>query len=272
MDVVAGLSDEEITREAVKIVEAAKERGVILRILGAIAIRLHSRGYEEFHKQLGRLGDAEKSFTDIDLIGYSSQHGDIRKLMEKELSFYISRQFLLMHGKDRLIYYHPQNLYHVDIFFDKLAFSHDVPFGKKGKGRLELDYPTITVTDLLLEKLQIHEINEKDIKDIIVLLKAHELGHSDEDQVNLDYLAQLLGDDWGFWKDATDNLKKTLAFAEKYREASLISGEDYRDIEEKVEKILEVLESCPKSKRWRKGEKQAAKKKKYWRDVEELYR
>jgi len=39
---VAVLSDEEMVREAVRIVEAARERGVILRILGAIAIRLHS--------------------------------------------------------------------------------------------------------------------------------------------------------------------------------------------------------------------------------------
>jgi len=269
--VIVGLSDKEMMKEAVRIVKAAQEKGVILRILGAIAIRLHSLGYEEFHRKLGRLSNVEKSFTDIDLVGYSSQHGKIRRLMEKDLSFYISRQLLLLHGKDRLIYHHPQKLYHVDVFFDKLAFSHDVPFGKMGKGRLELDYPTITVTDLLLEKLQIHEINEKDIKDIIVLLKAHELGHNEEDQVNLDYIAELLGDDWGFWKDAVDNLKKTLTFAEKYRERSLISNQDLGEICEKVSKLLEVLENCPKTKRWQKGAKRGAKKK-YWRDVEELYR
>ena len=53
---VAALTDEEIIEEAVKIVDAARERGVVLRILGAIAIRIHSRGLEEFHKRLGRLG------------------------------------------------------------------------------------------------------------------------------------------------------------------------------------------------------------------------
>lgn len=259
-------------REAIRIVEAAQKHGIILRILGAIGIRLHSPSSRELHMRLGRLGDASKSFTDIDLVGYSSQYGEIRKLMERELSFKISPQFLLLHGRERLLYYHPENLYHVDIFFDKLTFSHDIPFGKRGGGRLELDYPTITVTDLLLEKLQIHEINEKDIKDIIVLLKSHQLGHGDDDQINLSYLSKLLGDDWGFWRDATDNLKKTLSLAKAYSESGLISQEDYRDVEEKIARIIEVLENCPKTKRWYNGAKQAEKKKKYWRDVEELYR
>jgi len=39
----------------------------------------------------------------------------------------------------------------VDVFFDKLLVAnHPIDF----KGRLELDYPTITVTDMLLEKFR----------------------------------------------------------------------------------------------------------------------
>jgi len=268
---VAGLSDEAIIEEAVKIVETAQSKGVILRILGAIAIRIHSRGFEELHRKLNRLGDERKSFTDIDLIGYSSQWGDIRKIMEKDLSFKISRQFLLLHGKNRLIYYHPEDLYHVDIFFDKLAFSHDIDFGKKGKGRLELDYPTITVTDLLLEKLQIHDINEKDIKDVIVLLKAHDLGRGEGNTINMEHLSRILGDDWGFWMDVRENLMKTLKFAQKYRDESILSPGDYVEIENKINGLIELLDTCPKTKKWQKRAKQGAKKK-YWRDVEELYR
>jgi hypothetical protein len=65
---------------------------------------------EELYKRLRRL-NSDRSFTDIDLVGYSNQRAEIRQLMEKRLSFNISRQFLLLHGKDRLLYYHPQNLY-----------------------------------------------------------------------------------------------------------------------------------------------------------------
>jgi hypothetical protein len=265
------LSDEELISEALKIVNAAEKKGIILRILGALAIRIHTKGLEELHKRLRRLGDANSSFTDIDLIGYSSQRADIRQLMEKDLSFKISRQFLLLYGRDRLIYYHPQDLYYVDIFFDQLYFSHTLHFGKKGKGRLELDNPTITVTDLLLEKLQIHQINEKDIKDIIVLLRGHDFGNNDMDTINLQYMSTILGDDWGFWMDAVENLKKTIKYAEKYFLQSLITKEDLDDVVGKCSRLLDFLERCPKTKNWEKRARIGVKEK-YWRDVEELYR
>ncbi len=266
------LTDEEIISEAIKIVNEAEKKGLTLRILGALAIRIHSRDSEYLHKKLGRLGEyTYSSFTDIDLIGYSSQRAGIRELMEKGLSFNISRQFLLLYGKDRLVYYHPDNLYHVDIFFDKLSFSHVIPFGKKGNGRLELDNPTITPSDLLLEKLQIHQINEKDIKDIIVLLRSHEVEENEGDRISLHHVSSLLSDDWGFWMDATENLKKTMKYAEKYFEQSLISKEDLTDILEKCSKILDYLERCPKTKNWEKRAKKGVKEK-YWKDVEELYR
>jgi len=85
------LSDEEIISEALRIVEFAEKKGVILRILGALAIRIHSRGLEELHKRLRRVGDIDSSFTDIDLVGCSSQRAGIRHLMEKDLSFKIPR-------------------------------------------------------------------------------------------------------------------------------------------------------------------------------------
>lgn len=266
------LTDEEIISEAIKIVKEAEKKGIILRILGALAIRIHSEKLEELHKKLSRLGDnTGRSFTDIDLAGYSSQRAGIRDLMEKELSFNFSRQFLLLYGKERLVYYHPSNLYHVDIFFDKLSFSHAISFGKKGSGRLELDNPTLTPTDLLLEKLQIHQINEKDIKDIIILIRGHDLGDDDNNKINLQYVSRILGDDWGFWMDATENLKKTMLFAKKYFEESLINREDLGDVLEKCSKIINFLEHCPKTKNWEKRAKKGIKEK-YWQDVEELYR
>ncbi len=267
------LSDSEVIEEAIKLVEEANKRGVVLRILGALAVRIHSDEYMDLHMRLKRLGEAEASFTDIDLIGYSSQRGSIRKFFEQDLGFLVNRQFLMMFGKERLIYRHSDGLYYVDIFLDRLRFSHDVLFGSKpGKGRLELDYPTISLTDLVLEKLQIHEINEKDIKDLIVLFRGHDFAYNDErESINIVYISKILCDDWGFWYDATNNLRKVLSFAEKYFSQNLISQSDLVDVRKKVKELLEYIDKSPKSKKWLKRAKIGVNKK-WWRDVEELWR
>ncbi|MCU0852943.1 MAG: hypothetical protein MUC90_06825 [Thermoplasmata archaeon] len=58
----------------------------------------------------------------------------------------------------------------VEIFYDELAMNHTVPY----KGRLEMDSPTTPAGELMLQKLQVVKINEKDIKDLIVLIRAHD--------------------------------------------------------------------------------------------------
>jgi len=266
------LDDDALTNEAVAIVEKARSEGIVLRILGAVAVRLHSEGYSSTHRELDRLGQTGVSFTDLDLIGYSSQKGRIRKLMEELLGFTISRQFLLLYGSERLLYRHAAGLYTIDIFLDKLTFSHDIFFGNSPNGgRLELDYPTIPLSDLLLEKLQIHEINEKDIKDLVVLLLAHEHGLGNREAFDIDYLPAVLGNDWGFWQDAKTNLKKVLACASTYHAMGLLSYQFLQEIQRKAGVLMNSLENCPKTENWKKRAK-AGVTKKFWRDVEEVYR
>ncbi|MEM2122479.1 MAG: hypothetical protein QXE79_02470, partial [Candidatus Bathyarchaeia archaeon] len=215
----------------------------------------------------------DKSFTDIDLIAYGKERHKVRALMEDDLGFHISPQMLLMHGRERLIYSHPQGLYHVDVFFDKLKFSHEIDFGDNPrKGRLSLDYPTIPLAELLLEKLQIHNIAEKDIKDILVLLRAHRLAEKDEDEaLNVRRISQILADDWGFWYDAVQNLRKVKEFMEKYLEEGLISEEDIRDVSFKVDELLHHIDAEPKTANWMKRMREGLDKK-WWRDVEEVSR
>lgn len=266
------LDDNRIAEDASSIVEIAQRKGIILRILGALAVRLHSGEYASLHRKLDRLGHVDSSFTDVDLAGYSSQRADIRRLLEDELGFAISRQFLLLYGKERLLYQQPERPWRLEVFLNKLSFSHDVFFGDRpGTGRLELDYPTISLTDLLLEKLQIHEINEKDIKDLIVILRAHEMGRGGRESVDVHYLSRVLGDDWGFWYDACANLRRVISIGTTYVEQGILSREDMDDVERKVGTLLGELESCPKTDTWIKRANQGTSKK-FWRDVEELQR
>ncbi len=265
--------DEVFINDAYRIVNEAQKKGIIIRVIGAVAIRIHSKDFEELHKRLGRLGEGKQNFSDIDFVGYSKQKKLIEKFFEKDIGFIPDKRINILFGHKRLIFYHPKNWYHSDIFFDALEFSHDIFFGKApGKGRLELDSPTIPLSDLVLEKLQIHEINEKDIKDLIVLFRAHDIGETDEQEViNARYIAKILADDWGFWYDATANLKKVKLFAKKYLENNKMDQEDYDDVVKKIDLLLDYIDKEPKTKRWKKRAKIGTKKI-WWRPVEEVIR
>ena len=104
----------------------------------------------------------------------------------------------------RLIFNNPTNHIHVDVFMDKLDFCHPIPW----KGRLEVDNPTIPLAELLLEKMQIVKINEKDIIDTIMLLLEHEICADDEDHINSQHVAKLCAGEWGLWRTTTMNLEK----------------------------------------------------------------
>ncbi len=276
----ATLDDDEMFKHALDIIEAAEKQGVYLRLLGAMAIRMHIQDTEfmDLYDKLSRLGlDADKKFTDIDVVAYKKQLKSLRKVLENDLGFIVDRMMLqYLRDRGRLIYYEKNNAYHVDVFFDKLEFSHKVHFGKDPEmGRLHLDSPTIPLADIVLQKTQIHRINEKDIKDLIILLRAHDLIETDNTDetnlINIKYIAEVLANDWGFWKDATENLDKVKKFSERYWKEELISQEDMTDVLNKVNTILEIIKNEPKTKNWQKRAKKGENKQ-WWKDVEEVER
>jgi hypothetical protein len=156
-------------------------------------------------------------------------------------------------GQKRHKFFEPNNKSVIDVFYDELFFSHIISFGEKpGQGRLDLDYPTITLTDLLLEKTQIHEITEKDIKDIIVMVRAHELSEVQEkEKIDAKYVSQVLSNDWGFYYDVTENLKKVLTFADEYHSQSRIATEDLIVVKDRLGKLQKYIEDEPKTTKWK---------------------
>lgn len=266
------LTDDFFLAEVKKIMNVARKNNVVIRLIGALAIKLHSIECGDLFKRLGRLGEGKPNFSDIDFIGYSKQRMMIMKLFTG-LGYFPDRYIVAFFGSKRLLYYHPQKYYHIDIFLDKLEFSHEVSFvNELGKGRLEIHDLTISLSDLVLEKLQIHQITEKDIKDLIILFQTHKLGGTDEAEIiNAKYIAKVLATDWGFWYDATENLKKVVYFAERYHRDRLIDEETLHGVNVKVSRLLEIINDEPKTKEWHKRARNGTNKK-WYKDVEELVR
>lgn len=264
--------DQRIIDDAIKIANAAQSRSLVLRIIGALAVRIHSTNSADLFMRLGRLGNTGRFFSDADFVVYSKQRGKLRGLFEDEFRFRIEG-YSMLQAKDRMIYSHPDGIYKVDVFLDRLAFSHEICFGSDpGKGRLDLDFPTISLADLLLEKLQIHQITEKDVKDMIVLLHEHRMGsEQDRETIDAKHIALTLANDWGFWYDASMNLDKVLTLAADYQAEKLISREVLIGIQDKIAELKRHLDEEPKSPSWLSRAKIGTQKQ-WWKDVEERSR
>ncbi|MCI4436828.1 MAG: hypothetical protein JHC33_08490 [Ignisphaera sp.] len=125
----------------------------------------------------------------------------------------------------------------------------------------------------MLEKLQIHQINFKDLVDIIVLLYGHDLcGDAvHKECVDAKYIAKILADDWGFWYDATQNLGKVKNLLEKLVAEGKIGQDIKAVIEDRINRLHKIVDEEPKTKNWLKRAKIGTSKP-WYREVEELVR
>jgi len=232
-----------------EILKVAKKYGIEMRLMGAAAVKLHCPEFLYIHDRM------ERKLSDLDFMSLSKYRKAMKTLF-KELNYAIDQSLLYLTGGKRYIFYDSVEGIHVDVFFDRLEMCHTVDFGK----RLMLDYPTIPLADILLEKMQIVELNEKDIIDTVVLLREHEIGETDKETVNAGYIANLLSGDWGFYYTVVTNLNKVKNRLSKH---GALTDVDRLNIEKKINKALEIIENKPKSLKWKLRAKVGTKQKWY---------
>ena len=203
--------------------------------MGGVAIKIHSEKRSDLLDRLGRMPG------DLDFMGLKRQSSSVKETM-KTLGYEPNYSINAFHGYKRQIWYSKVN--QIDILFDIFEMNHVIDL----KDRLNLDRPTISVSDLFLQKIQIVEMNEKDAKDLFALLAEHDLGSDDLDKINIDYLSKVLSEDWGFWYTTTLNLEKIKALARNYPQ---LREEEKNSISSKIENISERIKKTQKSVKWK---------------------
>jgi hypothetical protein len=252
-----GSARPDFLEEAHRILDAAKSERVLLRLLGALAFHIHCPKFSYMQEMLGR------TFTDIDFASYRQESSRINQLFA-DLGYQYDARVRALFGS-RLVFDDMSGTNrHCDVFLDKLEFCHDVIF----QDRLEVDDPTIPLAELLLEKMQIVKLNEKDAIDSIMLLREHEIGVSDHDMINADHLAHLMARDWGLWKTFTMNLENVRRTAQTHEK---LSKEDRSDVDSKLTALRERIDAEPKTRGW-KIRAQIGEKRKWYKDVDEFLR
>jgi hypothetical protein len=251
---------EDFYEERTRILNAlaqADNKHVVMRLIGALAFRTHCPQYGYIQDKLGR------KFTDFDFASYPKFVKDIRRVLS-ELGYEEDKQVTQLFGDRRMLFHDPAFGRHIDVFFNTLDFCHVVNF----VGRLEAEEFTLPLAELLLEKMQIVQINEKDLIDSIMLLREHPIGDQDHETVNAVVIARILGNDWGFWRTVTGNLKILDETLDHY---DGLTQEDRQVVRGRIKELEARIESQPKSLIWKTRAK-IGERVKWYKDVEELQR
>jgi hypothetical protein len=225
----------DIRDEAESIGAEVAAAGLGARLLGGVAIWLRCPSV--------RSGPFARDYADMDFAVSKQASQPFRAILERR-GYLPDKFFNGLHGATRLYYQAPDGQWSVDIVIDELTMSHRLDL----RGQLDGPGPTLGLGDLLLTKLQVWEINHKDLGDSLCLLADHGVAASPAggEGISLARITQVLGTDWGFCHTVERNLGKV---GELWATEPLPGAG--HDVAAQLQAIQVAIEAAPKSRSWR---------------------
>jgi hypothetical protein len=224
--------NENLKEQALKIIDASEKKGIPLRLLGGMAVYLTSPCTQQ--------ALYSREIADLDFVVTKKKAYPLEKLLAT-LGFEGDREFNSIHGESRLLFY--SELGDLDIFVGDFAQCHKMALEKL----LSSTRLTIPLANLLLTKLQVVQINQKDILDILALLHDHDLIPEGDpnDVINLAEFNAILADDWGWYTTCTDSLEKVQQYVGKN-----FKDPDQKLLNDKIDLLRSSAANAKKSLKW----------------------
>ena len=235
--------------EALRVVEVASDAGLLVRLMGGMAIRAHAPDWT---------ARTRRTEVDLDFVTTSRDRAAFFALLETQ-GYSPDRQHNALFGRKQGYFMDMPRKRPVDVLVDSLEMCHRLEFGH----RLGLSTPTLPLADLLLTKLQVVKINRKDVLDALVLLAEHPLGPNDGaadsrhglGTISIPRIVEITANDWGWWRTVTGNLDKLGQFlGTELKDDDLDVGGGRPvlfDPSDQADTLREAIEAAPKSARWR---------------------
>jgi len=217
---------DDVRAEGVRLAEAAAAADVPLRLMGGVAVWARCPS--------ARLDSLARVPGDVDFVGLSRPRGLVRDFLEAQ-GYEPDRLFNALHGAQRLNFADTVRDRPIDVVLDRFSMCHAIEL----RERLVLEPVTIPATDLLLTKLQIVELNDKDQRDLVALLADVE--------PDLPYLTALLGADWGFEHTVRRTVARVLSDLARFPLPAEVDGR----VRAHVAELLAALDEGPKTVGWR---------------------
>jgi len=223
-----------------KLARGAAESGLGLKLLGGLAVRVICPD----------LPPRQRAGQDIDFACVSKGRKQVAAYLERS-GCIPDRRFNNLNG-DRQMYFNAPSGRPIDVMVDRLSMCHVLDF-RPSFTALPI---TLDAIDILLSKLQIVELNEKDVWDALQLLAGvpvqgypHRSIASAGPVLDTDRFTRLLAADWGWWRTVTANLEKLPSFAAS-KPALLPPGSPYDPLDQAAA-LLNLAQSVPKSMKWK---------------------
>jgi hypothetical protein len=217
--------------EAGRVADAARKAGVHAKLLGGAGINLHSPSAQR--------PPLKRKYGDLD---YAIPKNDRKAALDlfPKLGYEANERFNLMQGDRRLYFYDGNNGKQVDVFIDVIRMSHVIDL----RGRLAHMGPCASPSDLLLSKLQIYEVNKKDLVDVTALVLDHPVKANDDEGIDATYIARLAAEDWGLYRTLQINIGKLRHSLEELDvDRSTVSG--------RLDEVWNIVEAQPKGMKWK---------------------
>jgi len=216
---------------AAEVIEAAAATGTKLRLLGGIAVFQLCESAKK--------SPLARQYHDFDVVVPPGQ-GRSAAAVFRERGYAEDAHFNALHGAHRMVFAASTGFV-VDLLVGTFQMCHQLKLGH--------DLPdsglTVHPADLMLTKLQIVQIEEKDLLDAVALLIDLPVGRAAGD-IDIGRFTAPLASDWGFFHTVELNLPKVVEFA-----AVRLEESQAQRVADGANELRHAMEAVPKSLRWK---------------------
>jgi hypothetical protein len=222
---------DDVAEEGRRLAIAASGEGLPLRLLGGVAVWCQCPS--------ARLPELARDYGDADFVGRAGDRKRIVGFLEAE-GYEADRMFNALHGASRLNFQDAVRDRPLDVLLDRFAMAHELDLRQSASA----DGLTIDLADLLMTKLQVVSINEKDVRDLLALLLDHDLG---PDDISMERILEATKNDWGLEHTIHRSLSTVRAMLGSF---GLAPGQR-QTVVDRIAKLADALGAAPKGAKWK---------------------
>ena len=213
---------------------AALDAGIPLRLFGGVATWYRCSSAQN--------GSLRRSYADIDFVTLGRATKTVSQFLETQ-GYEPDRLFNALHSASRMTFIDAARHRPVDVIVDRFQMCHTIDL----RDRFEPGELTVPLTDLLLMKLQVVELNDKDLRDLLAILADHPVDTGGPDVIDVERIRDLTRNDWGFEHTIRGTLDHLRRVVERYG----LPESAEATIQQRIDALAAALASAPKTIGWR---------------------